>query len=70
MPVVLVTSATTFFALYFAALLHCICVRFDEGFIQGKGIVFCVGDLFLKTQVQFRPPLMVAYGETAAFAAK
>ena len=43
---------------------------FDEGFIQGKGIVFRARDLFLKTQGQFRPPLMVAYGETAAFATK
>ena len=59
-----------FCALFCRPKLCCIRSRFHEGFIGGKGIMFRAGDLFLETLEELRPPLVVAYGETAAFAAK
>ena len=60
----------TFRASFQGAALRYVRSRFNKGFIRGKGTVFRARDLFLGTQGQFRPPLVVAYGKTAGIAVK
>ena len=64
-------NVTMLFASHFT-VLHCtmnVHVS-SRGSSRCKGVVVHTQNLLIETQRQFRPSLVVAYGETTTFAAK